>query len=56
MLTIQTYRKDDNVLNQYIVKIDNVEMTVHVPEGRALKDALCALFGVSDVSFATTQN
>ena len=51
MLKVQNYRKDDNVLNQYIVTIDNVEMTVYVPEGRALKDALCALFGVSDVSF-----
>lgn len=51
MLIVQSYRKDDNVLDQYIVKIDNVEMTVHVPEGRALKDALCALFGVSNISF-----
>jgi len=51
MLKVQTYRKDDNVLNQYIVTIDNVEMAVHVPEGRALKDALCALFGVSNISF-----
>jgi len=51
MLIVQSYRKDDNVLNQYIVKIDNVEMTVHVPNGRALKDAICALFGVSDILF-----
>ena len=56
MLTVQNYRRDDNVLNQYIVKIDGVEMVVHVPQGRALKDALCTLFGVHDISFAPNEN